>query len=361
VLPGALSGLWRTFFAQDSRSASRLLLYLQMVGEAAPGATGAAGSNDAAGGEFEFLGSEDKPAGDDAGAAGLQTLAPATEEQAAAAAAARSANPTLDATDEQQAGQVGAAAEEDEGMQNGAEQLNAAAAPDMPAAPAAAASAQATGDRQRQRRGAAAQREPGALTADMPDGSTAPPADTLAPDSAALLGDERQSALDMRGEAALVALRLERTSLGVGDAAADDDAGAVPLTEEQLVALRAEAEASLTEWRNANAAGADQSEAAARAAALWARFEALTAPLASELCEQLRLILEPTLAARMQGDYRTGKRLNMRKIIPYLASDFRRDKIWLRRSKPSVRRYQARALPLRCACVLSGSVSQLSR
>ena len=52
----------------------------------------------------------------------------------------------------------------------------------------------------------------------------------------------------------------------------------------------------------------------------------------------------------MQGDYRTGKRLNMRKIIPSLASDFRRDKIWLRRSKPSVRRYQARA---RCASALS--------
>jgi len=32
--------------------------------------------------------------------------------------------------------------------------------------------------------------------------------------------------------------------------------------------------------------------------------------------------------------------LNMRKIIPYIASDFRKDKIWLRRSKPSERRYQ---------------------
>jgi hypothetical protein len=46
--------------------------------------------------------------------------------------------------------------------------------------------------------------------------------------------------------------------------------------------------------------------------------------------------------ARLRGDYKTGKRLNMRKIIPYLASDFRRDKIWLRRSKPSNRRYQVR-------------------
>ena len=64
--------------------------------------------------------------------------------------------------------------------------------------------------------------------------------------------------------------------------------------------------------------------------------------LSGELAEQLRLILEPTLASRLQGDFRTGKRLNMRKIIPYIASDFRKDKIWLRRSRPSQRKYQAR-------------------
>ncbi|KAL7987892.1 hypothetical protein Chor_006811, partial [Crotalus horridus] len=40
------------------------------------------------------------------------------------------------------------------------------------------------------------------------------------------------------------------------------------------------------------------------------------------------------------GDYRTGKRLNMRKVIPYIASQFRKDKIWLRRTKPSKRQYQ---------------------
>lgn len=40
-----------------------------------------------------------------------------------------------------------------------------------------------------------------------------------------------------------------------------------------------------------------------------------------------------------RGDYRTGKRLNMRKVIPYIASQFRKDKIWLRRTKPSKRDY----------------------
>ena len=34
---------------------------------------------------------------------------------------------------------------------------------------------------------------------------------------------------------------------------------------------------------------------------------------AQELCEQLRLILEATVASKMQGDYRSGKRISMRK------------------------------------------------
>uniref|UniRef100_A0A8C2Y6E0 Midasin n=1 Tax=Coturnix japonica TaxID=93934 RepID=A0A8C2Y6E0_COTJA len=76
------------------------------------------------------------------------------------------------------------------------------------------------------------------------------------------------------------------------------------------------------------------------AAQLWQRYLVLTAPLSQQLCEQLRLILEPTQAAKLKGDYRTGKRLNMRKVIPYIASQFRKDKIWLRRTKPSKRQYQ---------------------
>ncbi|KAL1744525.1 hypothetical protein HDZ31DRAFT_82642 [Schizophyllum fasciatum] len=66
----------------------------------------------------------------------------------------------------------------------------------------------------------------------------------------------------------------------------------------------------------------------------------LTHDLSYALCEQLRLILEPTLATRLRGDYRTGKRLNMKKIIPYIASDYTKDKIWLRRTRPSQREYQ---------------------
>ena len=73
---------------------------------------------------------------------------------------------------------------------------------------------------------------------------------------------------------------------------------------------------------------------------MWRLYDSLTQDLSFALCEQLRLILEPTLATRLRGDYSTGKRLNMRKIISYIASDYTKDKIWLRRTRPSQREYQ---------------------
>jgi len=73
---------------------------------------------------------------------------------------------------------------------------------------------------------------------------------------------------------------------------------------------------------------------------MWRLYESLTHDLSYALCEQLRSILEPTQATRLKGDYRTGKRLNMKKIIPYIASEYTKDKIWLRRTKPSQREYQ---------------------
>eukprot|EP00439_Symbiodinium_sp_Y106_P079059 s348_g17.t2 len=64
---------------------------------------------------------------------------------------------------------------------------------------------------------------------------------------------------------------------------------------------------------------------------LWGQLERSTAPLT---------ILEPTLKGRLQGYFRTGKRISMRRVIPFIASNYRRDKIWLRRTKPSKREYQ---------------------
>lgn len=79
---------------------------------------------------------------------------------------------------------------------------------------------------------------------------------------------------------------------------------------------------------------------AAEAKSQWEHLSALTRPLSLSLTEQLRLILSPTLATKMRGDFRTGKRLNIKRIIPYIASSFKRDKIWMRRSVPSKRSYQ---------------------
>ncbi|GLT49686.1 hypothetical protein SLA2020_232280 [Shorea laevis] len=76
------------------------------------------------------------------------------------------------------------------------------------------------------------------------------------------------------------------------------------------------------------------------ATALWRRYELLTTRLSQELAEQLRLVMEPTLASKLQGDYKTGKRINMKKVIPYIASHYRKDKIWLRRTRPNKRDYQ---------------------
>ena len=50
--------------------------------------------------------------------------------------------------------------------------------------------------------------------------------------------------------------------------------------------------------------------------------------------------LQYFISLHSRGDYRTGKRLNMRRIIPYIASYFQNDQIWLRRTKPSKREYQ---------------------
>lgn len=107
----------------------------------------------------------------------------------------------------------------------------------------------------------------------------------------------------------------------------------LPAQDEAMKDLTENAELQLGEWR-----ASDYPESGAEH--LWRVYVSLTHDLAYTLCEQLRLILEPTMATRLKGDYRTGKRLNMKKVISYIASDYTKDKIWLRRTKPSQREYQ---------------------
>merc|ERR1712112_733385 len=69
-----------------------------------------------------------------------------------------------------------------------------------------------------------------------------------------------------------------------------------------------------------------------------------------------------------------GKRLNMRKIIPYITSQFKKDKIWLRRVRPNKREFQilvalddsssmsdnkSRQLALQSLSTLSGALALL--
>ncbi|RDX53520.1 midasin [Lentinus brumalis] len=104
-------------------------------------------------------------------------------------------------------------------------------------------------------------------------------------------------------------------------------------SEEEEQRKQEEVELALRQWQA-------QGHPEQGAEEVWRKYESLTHDLSFALCEQLRLILEPTMATRLKGDYRTGKRLNMKKIIPYIASEFTKDKIWLRRTRPSQREYQ---------------------
>jgi len=87
------------------------------------------------------------------------------------------------------------------------------------------------------------------------------------------------------------------------------------------------------EWRS-------NEEGAQVAMELLSRFKAETSESSASLCEQLRIVLEPQLSQQLQGDFKTGKRLNMKKVISFIASHYRNDKIWLRRTLPSKRDYK---------------------
>ena len=141
------------------------------------------------------------------------------------------------------------------------------------------------------------------------------------------------------------------------------------LDAEEIERMRQDLETTLA-MRKSEASQIDE----AKASEVWQQFQALTAGLSQDLCEQLRLILTESQASKLQGDFRTGKRLNMRKIIPYIAIQFRKDKIWLRRTKPSKREYQillaiddsrsmalyhSKQLAMEALCVISGALSRL--
>lgn len=83
----------------------------------------------------------------------------------------------------------------------------------------------------------------------------------------------------------------------------DPDVQRPKISAEEVAKMREEVEASMSGLQlNQNSSDS------------WQKLELLTSDYAHELCEQLRLILEPTLATKLRGDYRTGKRINMKKV-----------------------------------------------
>ena len=51
-----------------------------------------------------------------------------------------------------------------------------------------------------------------------------------------------------------------------------------------------------------------------------------------KLTSLLKTILTPNFQTKLTGNYKTGKRLNKKKIIFFIVSNYRHDKIWQRRT-----------------------------
>ncbi|PFH60869.1 hypothetical protein XA68_10182 [Ophiocordyceps unilateralis] len=119
------------------------------------------------------------------------------------------------------------------------------------------------------------------------------------------------------------------------DASADEREATSGQDDEQLVE-DASAQLSRTQMETKSRPLRDLDECRRQ----WAELERKTQGLSQSLTSQLRLILVPTQATKLSGSFRTGKRLNIKRIIPYLASGYKRDKIWMRRSVPTKRQYQ---------------------
>jgi len=72
---------------------------------------------------------------------------------------------------------------------------------------------------------------------------------------------------------------------------------------------------------------------------IWQQLLQKTSQDAALLAERLQMILEPSVTSQLTGSYRTGKRLSMKRVIEFYASEFRKDRIWLRRVQPDRRSY----------------------
>lgn len=59
----------------------------------------------------------------------------------------------------------------------------------------------------------------------------------------------------------------------------------------------------------------------------------------TKLTSLLRIILESNRTNKYKGEFKSGKKLNLKKIVPYIASDYRKDRIWMRRQRSDKKNY----------------------
>lgn len=346
---------WRADLAVQHEAAQQ-----QQEDEAAAAADtdNGAGDEPSTADEYQFLGQNEHQLDGT-----TQALAPATEEQAAQQEQQQASmqQPGQGDNQEQQqqeddqgvqqmvedAAEAGVGDDEAEGDLGDHEKVAAGAPPQV-----WSGSQKKPGKQQQQQRGAAEDQqkedEAGEQTADGAADQQQHQQQQLL-DEAAAGGAAAEDAGELPS---LVAAKLAATQLTeseeMGLSAEETQLLTHQLPHDQAEALRAELDARLREAAAAAGSGAKAAESdgpdAAAAVAygrdMWSRCEALVSGLAGELTEQLRLILEPSLASRLGGEFRSGKRLNMKRVIGYIASQFRRDKIWMRRSRPDKRRYQ---------------------
>lgn len=175
--------------------------------------------------------------------------------------------------------------------------------------------------------------EPDEMDVDDPTPSLPQPSTTLDLEGSSMADSDAKAipAAELREDRTIA----EEDCEGLDEEMRDEDEELPSTTLAQAVdpEMDEQVEQAMLQWRS----GDDPN---LTADGVWRLYESLTRDLSYALTEQLRLILEPTLATRLKGDYRSGKRLNMKKIIPYIASEFTKDKIWLRRTRPSQREYQ---------------------
>jgi len=304
---------------------------MQQQEEQQPGAS--EGQEESDGGEYRFLGQdEDAQAGD------TQALAGATQEQAG-----------LQAGDEEQQQQPGneAGAGDDQDLENGAaamEEEEEEDAQDMhidsgdgaaPSPPPAMTQGQANW-------GAGAGEKAGLQQNQNGAGDDEKKKEEEEGGAGEGSEEENQEHGDVQDDDdglvdAVVASKLRATHL-------EDEEFLEellePLSGERAEELRAELDRRLRAASEGDSSLPSSEADVAHGRDVWAKCESLTAGLVGELAERLRLILEPTIASKLGGEYRTGKRINMKRVIGYIASHFRKDKIWMRRTRPDKRTYQ---------------------